>query len=198
VVGEALGLDHVVGAELGHPVAQVRVAHAGGDVGAGRRAELDAGGADPAGGALHEQALAGPQARLGEERVVGGGEDLRHAAGLREAQAVGDGHELALVHDGQLGLPAAADDRHHAVALGEALGSGPARRDLAGELEPGDVLRRPGRGRVAARALVDVGTVEPGRMHADEDLAGPWLGVRVLGHDDLSVADGGGAHGRGV
>ena len=90
-----------------------------------------------------------------------------------EAQAVGDGHELALVHRGQLGLPAAADDGHHAVALGEALGPGPARHDLAGELEPGDVLRRPGRRRVVPRALVDVGAVEPGRAHADEDLAGP-------------------------
>ena len=167
-------------------------------MGAGRRAELHAGGADPAGGALHEQALARAQPGLREERVVGGGEDLRHAAGLGEAQAVGDGHELALVHRGQLGLPAAADDGHHAVALGEALGPGPARRDLAGELEPGDVLRRPGRRRVVPRALVDVGAVEPGGAHADEDLAGPRLGVRVLGDDDLSVADGGGAHGRGV
>ena len=102
------------------------------------------------------------------------------------------------MHGGQLGLPAAADDGHHAVALGEALGPGPARRDLAGELEPRDVLRRPGRRRVVPRALVDVGAVEPGRAHADEHLAGPRLGVRVLGDEDLPVADGGGAHGRGV
>ena len=49
-----------------------------------------------------------------------------------------------------------------------------------------------------ARALVDVGAVEPGRAHADEDLARAGLGVGVLGDDDLAVADGGGAHGRGV
>ena len=167
-------------------------------MGAGRRAELHAGGAHAAGGAVHEQALAGAQAGLREERVVGGGEDLGHAAGLGPAQAAGDGHELALVHGGQLGLPAAADDGHHAVALGEALGPGPARRDLAGELEPGDVGRRAGRRRVVAGALVDVGAVEPGGAHADEDLARPGLGVGVLGDDDLAVADGGGAHGRGV
>ena len=87
------------------------------------RAELDRRGADAAGGAVDEQALAGAQAALGEERVVGGGEDLGHAAGLRPVEAVGDRHELALVDDGQLGLPAAADDRHDAVALGEALGA---------------------------------------------------------------------------
>jgi hypothetical protein len=45
---------------------------------------------------------------------------------------------------------------------------------------------------------MDVGTVQPGRANADEDLAGPRLGVGVLGDDDLAVADGGGAHGRGV
>ena len=129
---------------------------------------------------------------------MGGGEDLGQAAGLGPAQAVGDGHELALVHGGQLGLPAAADDGHHAVALGEALGARAARRHLARELEPGDVRRRPGRRRVVARALVDVGAVEAGGAHTDEDLAGARLGVGVLGDDDLAVADGGGAHGRGV
>ena len=75
---------------------------------------------------------------------------------------------------------------------------GPRADDLAGELEPGDVGRRAGRRRVVARALVDVGAVEPGGAHADEDLAGPGLRVGVLGDDDLAVADGGGAHGRGV
>ena len=33
-----------------------------------------------------------------------------------QSSAVGHGHQLALVHDRQLGLGAAADDRHHAVA----------------------------------------------------------------------------------
>ena len=75
---------------------------------------------------------------------------------------------------------------------------GPARRDLAGELEPRDVLRRAGRRGVVPRALMDVGAVQPGRTNTDEDLAGPRLGVGVLGDDDLAVADGGGAHGRGV
>ena len=37
-----------------------------------------------------------------------------------QSSAVGDRHELALVDDRELGLPAAADDRHDAVALAEA------------------------------------------------------------------------------
>ena len=86
VLREALGVDDLVGAQLGDVVAQALVAHGGGDVGAGRGAELDAGGAHPAGGAVDEQALAGAQAGLREERVVGGGEDLGHAAGLGPAQ----------------------------------------------------------------------------------------------------------------
>jgi hypothetical protein len=49
-----------------------------------------------------------------------------------------------------------------------------------------------------AGALVDVGAVEPGCAHADEDLPGTGLRIGVLGDDNLAVADGGGAHGRGV
>ena len=43
-----------------------------------------------------------------------------------------------------------------------------ARDDLAGELEPGDVLRRAGRRRIEAAPLHHVGAVEPGRPHAHE------------------------------
>ena len=58
-----------------------------------------------------------------------------------QLRPVGYRHQLALVHGGQLGLAAAADDGHHAVALGEALGARAARHDLARELEPRDVGR---------------------------------------------------------
>jgi len=114
-------------------------------VGAGRCPQLHARGADAAGGALHEQALARAQAGLREQRVVSCREDLRQPARLRPVQRARDRHELALVHRAQLGLPATADDAHHAIALREALGTRPARGDLAGELEPRDVLRRAGR-----------------------------------------------------
>ena len=88
---------------------------------------------------------------------------------------------------------------HHAVALGEALGArARARATSPASSSPGMSGGRAGRRGVVARALVDVGAVEPGRAHPDEDLAGAGLRVGMLGDDDLAVADGGGAHGRGV
>jgi hypothetical protein len=102
------------------------------------------------------------------------------------------------VHRAQLGLPAAADDRHHAIALGEAVGAGSARGDLPGELQAGDVGRRARRRRVVARALVDVGAVDTGRADADQHLPGARLRIGVLGDDDLAVADRGRAHGGAV
>ena len=187
-----------MGAERADAVAQVGVADGGGDLGAGRDTELHAGGADAAGRAVDEQALAGPQAGLREERVVRGGEHLRNGAGLDPAQALGHRHQLALVDDAQLGLPAAADHRHDAIAVGESLGAGPAGRHLAGELEARDVLRRARRRRVMPAELMDVGTVEAGRADADQHLARARLWIGVLGDDELAIADGGGTHGRGV
>ena len=132
-------------AERGDLLAGVLVADGRGDARAGHHAELDRGHADAAGGAVDEQALADGQAGLGEERVVGGGEDLRDAARGGPVELVGDGHRGALVDDGELGLAAAGDDRHHAVARFEAADAAAAGDDLARELEAGDVgRRRPG------------------------------------------------------
>ena len=47
---------------------------------------------------------------------------------------------------------------------------------------------------VAAAALEHVGAVDPRAAHADEDLAGPGLGVRMLLDEELAVADRGGTH----
>jgi hypothetical protein len=109
-------------------------------------------------------------------------------------ERIGDRHQLALVDDGQLGLAAAADDAHDAVALGEPLRPGAAGDDLAGQLEAGDVGGHAGRGRIAAAALEQVRAVEPGRADAHEDLVRAGLGVRVLLDEHLAVADGGRAH----
>jgi len=57
-----------VRAELTHAAAQRFVANGRRDVRAGRPAELDRCGADSAGRAVDEQALAGAQSRLGEGR----------------------------------------------------------------------------------------------------------------------------------
>jgi hypothetical protein len=110
---------------------------------------------------------------------VGGREDLGDAARRRPVDALGHRHQLALVDRRELGLPAAADDRHHAIALGEARSAGAVRHDLAGELEPRNVLRRAGRSGVRAAALEHVRPVQTGRAHADEHLARPrgWVGM---------------------
>ena len=92
--------------------------------------------------AVDEQPLAGAQARLREERVVRGGEDLGHGPGGLPVELLGHRHRGALVDDRELGLAAAGDDRHHAVARLEALHAGADLDDLAGQLEAGDVLRR--------------------------------------------------------
>src|SRR4029079_12385180 len=105
---------------------------------------------------------------------------------------------LALVDRGEPGLPAAAHDRHHAVAQAEARRARAERDDLAGELEPGDVLRRARRGGIHATALHDVGAVDPGGPDADEDLAAARLRVRAVLDEDLLVADRDGAHGAAV
>ena len=134
-----------MGAERGDLVAQLLVAHRGGHVRARRRAELHRRRADAARGAVDEQALAGAQAALGEDRVVRGREDLGHAAGLRPVQPLGDRHELALVHDGELGLPAAADDRHDAVALARSASApGPSAATSPASSSPGMSGGEPG------------------------------------------------------
>ena len=105
-------------------------------------------------------------------------------------EPVRDRHRRALVHHGELGLPAAADDRHHPVALREALrrpGPGrPPRRPARG---PGMSGGEPGRRGIAALALQHVGAVEAGGPDADQHLAGPGLGVRALLHDQPPVLD---------
>ena len=116
-----------------------------------------------------------------------------------KATASGTGIELALVHDRELGLAAAADDPHHAIALGEARRARRrAPRRLAGQLEAGDVRRAAGRRGIAPAQLQHVGAVDAGRGDADEHLAGARLGVGVLLDEDLAVADRGGTHWRGV
>ena len=139
--GEAVGC-HDGGAEGGDGVAAVGVAHRRGDLRAGRDRQLDAGGADAPGRAVHERPLAHRQPALGEQRVVRGGEHLGEAARGLPGDAVGHGQGGALVHDGQLGLPAATDHRHHPVADGEAL-------DAAARRRP---PRPPARGRARRRA----------------------------------------------
>ena len=76
------------------------------------------------------------------------------------------------------------------------LGDAVAVRDhLARELEPGDVGGRTRRRLVEAGALHQVGAVEPGAVHAHEDLTGPRFGIGTFLDPHLLVGDHERAHG---
>ena len=89
------------------------------------------------------------------------------------------------MHHRQLGLAAAADHGHHAVALREARRARAQAHHLAGQLEPRDVGRRARRRRIGAAALEHVGAVQAGPAHAHEHLSVARLGVRALLDDEL-------------
>ena len=181
-------------AERGDLVARVLVADGRGHARARHHAELHGGHPDPARGAVHEQPLAHGQARLGEERVVRGGEGLRDTARGGPVELVGNRHRGALVHDRVLRLAASGDDRHHAIAGLEAAGAAPAGDDLARELQARDVGGRARRRGIMPGELHHVGAVEPGGLHADQQLPVLGLRIRVFGDLDLAVANGGGTH----
>ena len=134
-------------------------------------AELHRRRADAAGRAVDEQPLARQQQRLREERVVRGRVRLHEPARLRPVDAVGHRQRVPRVDDDELGVAAAAEERHHPLAGAD---------DLAGALEPGDVDRRARRRRVVAGALHQVGVVDPGRAHADQQLAVARHGIGPL------------------
>src|SRR6185437_3252291 len=93
--------------------------------------------------------------------------------------------EVALVGDDGVGQAAPADDPEDAVALAPGRDGGAAGDDAARDLEPGDVLRRPGRSRVVPGPLGQVGGVQPRVRGADEDLVVAWYRIGALpdGHD---------------
>ena len=126
-------------------VAQLLAADGGGDPRAGGAAELHRGRAHSARGAVHQQALARAQRRLGEERVVRGGEHLGQAARLPASRArPGTGMACALVHHRELGLAASAHHRHHPVALREAARPGPRAATSPASSRPGMSCGSPG------------------------------------------------------
>ena len=135
---------------------------------------------------------------LQEQRVEGGEKHLGDRGCLLEVEALGHGHELALVDGDQRGVAAPAEQRHHAVArapLRDALADA---LDDAGHLEPEQVLADAGRRGVAAAALHQVGAVERGGVDRDQGVLGPRVRVRELAQlEDVGIAglgDNGGAH----
>jgi hypothetical protein len=116
VLGESLARDRD-GAELLDGSVPALVADGGGHPGAGRARELDRRCADAPRAPVDQQALTRGQPGLREERVVRGGEDLGEPSRRGPVELVRDRHRRPLVNHGELGLPTAAHDRHHAVAV---------------------------------------------------------------------------------
>ena len=84
-------------------------------------------------------------------------------------------HRLGVLRDAILRVAAAGDQRHHLVAE-LVLGRACAERDhFAGDFEAGQVAGA-GRRRIGAGALRDVGTVDAGGHHLDQDFAGAGHG----------------------
>ncbi len=86
-----------------------------------------------------------------------------------------------------LGLAAAAHDPHDPVAGLERERRRPDGLDGAGELQAGDVGRHPGRGRVVARPLVQVGPVDAGAVDPHEDLVGGRFGDGPVLDDEAAA-----------
>jgi hypothetical protein len=197
VLGKALWDDHAR-PELLDLLVRLLVANRRRHARSGRARELNRRRADAPRATVHEQPLARAQLALREDRVVRCREDLRQAAGRRPVEPLRHGHQLALVHEAQLSLRAAADDRHHAVADLEAFGARAERRDLPCQLHPRDVLRRARRRRVEAAPLHHVRAVQPCRVHPYEHFPCARLRVRVLLDHDLLLANRRSAHARSL
>ena len=166
-----------------------------GDVRTRRAAELDRRRAHAARRAVHQQPLAGLEPGLGEEGVVRGREHLRECRrprAIRRRPAPASATRSWTT--AQLRLAAAGDDRHHAVALGKPRRAGPERGDLAGQLEPRDVLGRaraaPGRARAAASCRRHSGR-RRGRGRAPPPSRGRG---RVLLNGQRAIFEGDGPH----
>jgi hypothetical protein len=148
--------------------------------GTARDGELDRERADAARAAVHEQRLAGAEPgdadQVGPDRAG----DLGEARGLDQRYPVRHGKDLAGRYRDLLGVAAAGQQRAHLVAGVESLDPGASFGDAAGALQA-RMLGRAGRWRVEPAALEQVGTVDRGGDHVDQDLTGPGSRIGHLG-----------------
>ena len=122
--------------------------------------------------------------RLGEERVVGGGEDLGTPPAAVQSSSSGTGIAGRSWTTASSACPPPADDRHHAVAGLEAGDAGGRARRPRRPARGRGCRRRAGRRGVAAGELHHVGAVEAGGLDADEQLARLGTRIGVLLDDD--------------
>ena len=140
---------------------------------------MDRGGADAAGAAVHQEALAGREVSELEDVGPHGEEGLGDAGGFLHGEAARHRQALYAGRQAVLGVAAAGDERADAVALAPA---GVRRRggDGARDFQSEDG-RRSRRRRILAGALQEVGTVDAGGLDADQDFAGARHWRRALG-----------------
>ena len=147
---------------------------------ADRPGELQGRRSDAAAGRMHEGVLARAQAAALDEGIGRCEEHLRDRPGLQPAEARRDGEELPGRNRRPFGVPAPAQDAHHAVARRPSRDVRPDLLDLTGELEPRDIRGDVSRRGVAAEALQQIGPVDARAAHAHDDLARPGHGVVPL------------------
>ena len=176
-------------------VAQTFVAHRGDHRRPRGGRELHAGDADTAGGAVDADALTHPQSALREQRIVRGREHLGKPTGLGprdgRRERASPWRSCTTASSAWPPPPTTAMTRSPS---GEARDSVADRHDLAGELEAGDVLRASRRCRVEALPLHQVGAVDAGSTHGDEQLARARHRVRMLVPVERAVDDRYGTH----
>src|ERR1019366_6380040 len=146
--------------------------------GAKRAGELDGGGADAAGTAVHQHALAGRQVSDLEDVGPDGEKGLRDAGGLLHGDALRHRQTLHAGHQAVLGVAAAGRERADAVPflpIGVRGRGGDGTRDFQSEDR-----RRARRRRILAGALQHVRTIDPRRLDTNQHFTGPWHGHRTL------------------
>ena len=102
-------------------------------------------------------------------------ERLRESTGLDKRERVWHRHGDAFVEGCHLRLSATADHGHDPVTDVEALHTWASGGHHACELEARDVSRPARRGRVQTGSLHQVGAVQSGRLHPDQQLPGAGL-----------------------
>ena len=148
-------------------------------------AELNRGGADAPVRAVDEQFLPHPEPRLGEDSVVRGQEDLRDGGGPAVVERVRYACHMPFVNRHAVGQPSPAHDAEDAIALLPGLYGLAARDDPAGHIQARDIHRSTGRRRVVPASLREIGGVDSGESHLDENLLAPRnrIGALLEAHD---------------
>jgi len=88
-----------------------------------------------------------------------------------------------------LGLGPTPGNSEHRVADSDSGGLRAESLDDPGELQPGDIGRDPGRGRIPPRPLEQVGPVEPGAVDPNEHLVPLRGGVRAVEYLEVTLDD---------